>query len=92
MARLAELLGKDVTNERVCEWLKIEPQRDTTVDGVLGLSDLGNASVLSHCMDKISVSSIFGTNGFHWTGSFWQRDETGEVIRRAKETVKSIYA
>jgi len=55
------------------------------------LTDLGNAKrlVARHGHDLRFVPA-WGT-WFIWDGRRWARDETGEVFRRAKETVLSIY-
>lgn len=87
---LAQILGKD-TIETVCRWLKIEPKakHDTAH---LGLTDLGNARRLvdQHGADLRYVHT-WG-RWFFWSATHWQRDETGEVIRRGKSVVRSIYA
>src|SRR2546422_11274001 len=54
------------------------------------LTDLGNARrlVLRHGQDL----RYCGPLGWHvWTGQRWEPDRTGEVERRAKGTVRSIY-
>jgi putative DNA primase/helicase len=58
--------------------------------GSLPTTDLGNAERLAgrHGHDLVHVYGL----GWHvWTGLIWERDETGQVERRAKETVRSIY-
>jgi putative DNA primase/helicase len=58
--------------------------------GSLPTTDLGNAERLAgrHGHDLVHVYGL----GWHvWTGRIWERDETGQVERRAKETVRSIY-
>lgn len=55
-----------------------------------GCTDTGNAERLisRHGRDLRFVAGL----GWHvWDGRRWSRDETGEVHRRAKDTVKSIY-
>jgi putative DNA primase/helicase len=58
--------------------------------GSLPTTDLGNAERLvgRHGHDLVHVYGL----GWHvWTSQLWERDETGQVERRAKETVRSIY-
>jgi putative DNA primase/helicase len=56
------------------------------------LTDLGNALRLvdRHGEDLRYVHAW--DRWLVWTGSRWEQDRTGEVERRAKETVRSIYA
>ncbi len=58
--------------------------------GSLPRTDTGNAERLvgRHGHD---LKHVYGLGWFAWTGTHWQRDETGEVERRAKETVRSIH-
>ncbi len=37
------------------------------------------------------LKHVYGIGWFVWTGTHWQRDETGAVERRAKDTVRSIH-
>jgi putative DNA primase/helicase len=63
-----------------------EPPADA---GPFPLSDLGNAErlVAAHGRDLRHVAGL----GWHiWSGTHWQRDDTGEVQRRAKATARSI--
>jgi putative DNA primase/helicase len=55
------------------------------------LTDLGNARrlVKRHGRDLCFVAELAW---LFWDGQRWQQDKTGEVIRRAKDTVRSIYA
>jgi putative DNA primase/helicase len=55
-------------------------------------TDYGNAErlVRRHGADLRYCAGLGGW--LAWDGSRWQRDETGEVVRRAKETVRSIAA
>jgi putative DNA primase/helicase len=55
------------------------------------LSDLGNAErfVAQHG-DDLRYCPAWGTWLF-WDGQRWRRDETGEAMRRAKETARNIY-
>jgi putative DNA primase/helicase len=58
--------------------------------GSLPTTDLGNAERLvgRHGHDLVHVYGL----GWHvWTSQLWERDEIGQVERRAKETVRSIY-
>jgi putative DNA primase/helicase len=55
------------------------------------LTDLGNAERLVHRHgDKLCYCQALG-GWFVWDGTRWRRDDTGEVERLAKETIRSIY-
>lgn len=56
------------------------------------LTDLGNARrlVAAHGRD-LRFCRVLGT-WLYWDGCRWQRDETGEVFRRADSVVRAIYA
>ncbi|MDQ3865124.1 MAG: phage/plasmid primase, P4 family [Actinomycetota bacterium] len=58
--------------------------------GSLPLTELGNAERLvgRHGHDLIHV---YGIGWFVWCGTHWRRDKSGEVDRRAVETVRSIH-
>jgi putative DNA primase/helicase len=53
-------------------------------------TDLGNAErlVASHGRDLLHTPSH---GWLAWDGKRWTKDETGEVMRRAKETVRAMY-
>ncbi len=58
--------------------------------GSLPRTDTGNAERLvgRHGHD---LKYVYGIGWFVWNGTHWRRDKTGEVERRAKETVRSIH-
>ncbi len=58
--------------------------------GSLPRTDTGNAERLvgRHGHD---LKFVYGIGWFVWSGTHWRRDKTGEVERRAKETVRSIH-
>ncbi len=58
--------------------------------GSLARTDTGNAERLvgRHGHD---LKFVYGLGWFVWNGTHWRRDKTGEVERRAKETVRSIH-
>lgn len=58
--------------------------------GSLPRTDTGNAERLvgRHGHD---LTYVYGLGWFVWSGTHWRRDRTGEVERRAKETVRSIH-
>nr|MDP9488400.1 phage/plasmid primase, P4 family [Actinomycetota bacterium] len=58
--------------------------------GSLPRTDTGNAERLvgRHGHD---LKFVYGLGWFVWNGTHWRRDKTGEVERRAKETVRSIH-
>jgi putative DNA primase/helicase len=66
----------------------VEPELERAV---LPLTDLGNAErlVASHGED---LRFAPGLGWFAWDGRRWRRDSDGEVVRRAKRTVRSMYA
>jgi putative DNA primase/helicase len=54
------------------------------------LSDLGNAERLVHRHgDSLRHCHTTG-NWFHWGGTRWETDTSGEIYRRASETVRAI--
>ncbi|NBX75213.1 MAG: hypothetical protein EBQ92_01500, partial [Proteobacteria bacterium] len=57
----------------------------------LTFTDLGNCFrfVAQHGQDVRYVRSL--RSWLLWNGCIWQPDETGEIHRRAKQTVKSIW-
>jgi putative DNA primase/helicase len=85
--RLKELAGDKVV-ARVQEWLELS-NRGPEVEH---LTDLGNAGrfVAQHGGDVrfCHITKRFLT----WDGSSWRNDESGEVERRAKQTVRQLYA
>ena len=85
--RLGEHIDKAVV-AKVREWLGATDQVEP---GSLGLTDLGNSRRLvdQHGADLRYVH--LWDKWIYWTGTHWQNDETGEVSRRAKETVRLIY-
>ena len=58
--------------------------------GSMPLTELGNAERLvgRHGHDLVHV---YGIGWFVWCGTHWRRDRSGEVERRAVETVRSIH-
>ncbi|MCL5269113.1 MAG: phage/plasmid primase, P4 family [bacterium] len=60
-------------------------------DGPHHLTDLGNAE---RFRDQHSGAAVFDVRAGCWrvwTGKVWRRDETGEVMRLAHKTARSIY-
>lgn len=55
------------------------------------LTDLGNAERLAATHGK-DLRYCTGLGWLAWDGRRWTRDDTGEVLRRAKLTVRSIYS
>jgi len=87
---LASYVGPAVV-ERLAEFLGIEFRRRS--DGLRdGLTDLGNAErlVTRHGGD-LRYCKPWRT-WMLWDGKRWVEDTTGEVHRRAKETIISIYS
>ena len=83
--RLKELVGDEVV-ARVQEWLELS-NRGPEVEH---LTDLGNAArfVAQHGGEVrfCHITKRFLT----WDGSSWRNDESGDVERRAKQTVQAI--
>jgi P4 family phage/plasmid primase-like protien len=79
-------------SEPLAAWWASEDLRDATdEDDDPKETDLGNAVRLARRHGR-DVRYCFTTRTFHvWTGSHWPPDDTGEVYRRAKETVRSIF-
>jgi len=90
--RLNQLLGKEIVN-RICQWLDLQPVKDKPVErcGIQHTTDLGNARrfVARHGGD-IRYCHLWH-KWMVWDGTRWCIDETGEIERRAKETVRAIY-
>jgi putative DNA primase/helicase len=65
---------------------------EAIADAEIHQTDLGNARrlVLAHGADLRYCKPLGGW--FVWDGRRWRRDDTGEVVRRAKATVTTIYA
>jgi putative DNA primase/helicase len=59
---------------------------------VLHFTDLGNARrLVKHHGNDLRYCFEFKC-WFYWNGKLWVKDESGEVARRAKETIGQIYA
>jgi putative DNA primase/helicase len=83
---LGDLIGKDIV-AKVRDWLGA--QREPV--GSTNLTDLANARrLVEQHRDELRYVHILKKWNY-WTGTHWHKDETGEVERRAKATVKSIY-
>jgi len=65
--------------------------RYPTVDEEPNRTDLGNAERLVHSHGKDLRYSHQWRKWLIWDGRRWVVDERGEIYRRAKETVRSIY-
>lgn len=68
-----------------------DPQKSVAAEEGFKLTDLGNAErlVARHGKD-LRYSPALGW--LVWDGRRWQRDASGETMRRAKHTVRQIYA
>jgi putative DNA primase/helicase len=64
----------------------------SAITGGLSLSDLGNARRLVAQHGPDLHYCYISKKWYVWNGRFWAIDNTGEVIRRAKQTVGTIYA
>lgn len=90
VTRLRELVGDDVVR-RLEQWLQlsgVDPQPETAP----GLTDLGNARRLVQ-QHGTEVRFCYNWNKWlAWDGARWRTDDSGEIERRAKSTVRQIYA
>lgn len=69
------------------------PQGQTTLAEIpTPLSDLSNAEALVHAHGPDLHYCYPWKAWLIWTGTHWQRDTAGEVMRRAKQTVKRVAA
>jgi P4 family phage/plasmid primase-like protien len=60
--------------------------------GQFACTDIGNGERLAHRHGKDVRHCWPWGKWLVWTGTHWQEDNTGEIPRRAKQTVRSIYA
>ncbi|MDD9946970.1 MAG: bifunctional DNA primase/polymerase [Myxococcales bacterium] len=68
------------------------PSRTRRTERNKQLSDLGNAErLVEKHGDDLRYCALLG-GWYVWDGKRWVGDETGEVYRRAKRTVRSIYS
>jgi len=83
---LAEIMGPDVP-KKIAQWLSTEPHVVSH-----HLTDAGNARRLAarHGQDLRYCDQLGGW--LIWDARRWARDETFQVVARAKDTVQSIYA
>jgi len=67
------------------------PPEPPAISGGFSLDDLGNARrlVAEHGQDLRYCH--LSKKWYHWNGNFWEMDYSGEVERRAKKTIASIY-
>ena len=85
---LAEIVG-DAVVQKVREWLHLDGAAFDTY--VAHLSDLGNARRLVN-LHGIDLRYCYPRGKWLvWSGSRWEWDESGEIERRAKNTIKSLY-
>jgi putative DNA primase/helicase len=87
--RLKELLGSQVFGQ-LSDWLGLRAA-DGRKGGKLHLTELGNARRL---VDKHGTDLRFchpWNKWVVWDGTRWASDNTGDVVRRAKDTVLGIY-
>ena len=69
-----------------------DPANDPSLALKYNLTDMGNADrLISLHGDEILFCYPWNT-WLVWNGKRWQRDETGEIDRKAEATVRSIYA
>jgi len=66
-----------------------EPQKAVSIG--FTLTDLGNAQRLVYRDGKDLRYCYLWGKWLTWNGVTWGQDQTGEILRRAKDTVKAIY-
>ncbi len=87
----AELIDLDTLAELAGERPTINPPQEHEDDDVPNLTDLGNARrlVATHGGD-LRYCHPWG-KWFAWDGRRWRLDDSGEVVRRAKATIRELY-
>ena len=68
------------------------PRSELAPGASFNFSDAGNARRLALLYGRELRWSATERTWLTWTGAYWRRDETGEVMRRAKAMVATIYA
>lgn len=88
--RLAEVLRRDgqAIVKRVCKWLLIRQGHDAACD--FHFSDDGNSQRLVNRHGR-AIRYCGAMGWFVWTGQRWERDETYEVLKLAKDTVRALF-
>lgn len=74
-------------------WQDIQEEKsDSRIEQVFNLTDTGNGRRIArdHKQD-IRYCHIWGCWEI-WNGRYWEKDSSGEIYRRAKNTVASIYS
>jgi P4 family phage/plasmid primase-like protien len=85
------LIANGPSGLRALEADALEAHDSLTISQIEHLTDLGNARrlVAEHGLD---LRFCFPQGSWYiWDGRHWLRDETAEVVRRAKQTVAGIY-
>jgi len=85
-----ELWPLDLWPVHHIEWETWEREKPLPIEAQK--SDQGNAMRLVHRHGQDLLYCHPWKKWLVWDGRRWQRDNTAEVVRRAKETVRSIYA
>jgi len=62
------------------------------ITGSFSWSDLGNARRLVAKHGRDLKYMHLNKEWYYWTGKVWQVDNCGEAVRRAKDTIREIYA
>jgi len=88
---ILDLMAAAMPWEPPAEPPEAEPEAGPEQGGPWNLTDLGNAERLVHHHGR-DLRFCFPQNRFFvWTGQRWAEDDQGEVMRRAKATVQTIY-
>jgi len=80
-----------MTELDMTELIKPAPKMDVETPSAGNLSDMGNARrIVTRHGDKIRYVHAMG-KWLVWSGSRWEIDETGAIMRLAKETVLAMF-
>ncbi|WP_066633945.1 phage/plasmid primase, P4 family [Desulfolucanica intricata] len=89
--KLAGIVGDKIVG-RVREWMGISSAASDFGGGVFRRTDTGNAErLVFHHGDEIRYCYQLG-KWFIWNGRRWEIDDSGEIYRKAKDTVRRIGA
>ncbi|MBA7614662.1 DNA primase [subsurface metagenome] len=82
------------TFEELHEWLEVIAENTLCFNEIKNehLTDLGNAMRFARQHSKGTRFCHEGRKWFYFNGIRWEKDNVGEIERKAKKTVRSIYA
>jgi P4 family phage/plasmid primase-like protien len=90
--RLSELVGEDIVG-KIRQWLELGIS-DIAADGNAAPhnSDLGNAQRLAALHGENLRYCHHWGKWLIWNGQLWMPDDSGQIVRFAKDTVQNIYS